>query len=136
VAQQAAAADPFSRKQLQEKAGAAAAAGVPGGQQPGRAPPEEGATVFIRSLPLDVTKEQVFTKMKVGWVGMLRWGCVECGRGRPRVPGHAVRLLRTLGCPLVLTAVKMPSLVGLWPRAFLPSGGGQGVGQAQGHRLC
>lgn len=67
VAQQgASAADPFSRKQLQEKATAAAAAGAAAVQQPTRPPPEEGATVFIRGLPLDVTKEQVFTKMKVG----------------------------------------------------------------------
>ncbi|PRW57348.1 RNA-binding 28 isoform A [Chlorella sorokiniana] len=60
----AAAADPFSRKRLQEKAAAAAEAGGDAAQQRQRAEPEEGATVFIRGLPLDVSKEQVFLKMK------------------------------------------------------------------------
>ncbi|KAL4452269.1 hypothetical protein ABPG75_007931 [Micractinium tetrahymenae] len=58
------AADPFSRKQLQQKAAAATAQDGDAQQQPQRPPPEEGATVFIRGLPLDVTKEQVFLKMK------------------------------------------------------------------------
>ena len=79
----AASADPFSRKQLQ-KAAAGAAAAAPGGdapqQQPGRAPPEAGATVFIRGLPLDVSKEQVFLKMKVGGrVGWCVGGRFVCG---------------------------------------------------------
>ena len=59
------AADPFSRKQLAAAAaGAADAAGA--GAQRARPEPEAGATVFIRGLALDVTKEQVFTRMKVG----------------------------------------------------------------------
>lgn len=69
-----AAADPFSRKRLQEKAAAGADAGADGAAQRQRAEPEEGATVFIRGLPLDVSKEQVFTKMKVREGG-------RCGAG-------------------------------------------------------
>lgn len=71
-----AAADPFSRKHLQQKAAAAAGADAAAAQQQlrQRAEPEAGATVFIRGLPLDVSKEQVFQKMKVGWVGLGWWG--------------------------------------------------------------
>lgn len=71
-------ADPFSRKQLQQKAAAAAAAQEGDAQQqPARPPPEEGATVFIRGLPLDVSKEQVFLKMKVRRC----WGAGRAGAG-------------------------------------------------------
>ncbi|KAI3438130.1 hypothetical protein D9Q98_000571 [Chlorella vulgaris] len=60
-----AAADPFSRKQLLknvEAAGAAAASVM--GQQRQRTEPEQNATVFVRGLPLDASKEQLFLKMK------------------------------------------------------------------------
>ena len=64
----AAPADPFGRKQLQAKAAAAPGQAMALQQRP-RAEPEAGATVFIRGLPLDVSKEQVFLKMKVGLRG-------------------------------------------------------------------
>ena len=91
-----AAADPFSRSQLQKKAEAAAtaAAAVAPGADQGRqrAEPEADATVFIRGLPLDVGKEQVFLKMKVGSREEVAWRLRACGGvGVPEeLPGRRV----------------------------------------------
>eukprot|EP00887_Chlorella_sp_A99_P007721 scaffold20.g7721.t1 len=72
----AAGGDMFSGAALQQRRGAAAAALdrldrrlalAPSSATPGAArhePPPPGATVFVRGLPLDVTKDQLFEKMK------------------------------------------------------------------------
>lgn len=138
-----AAADPFSRKRLQEKAAAGADAGADGAAQRQRAEPEEGATVFIRGLPLDVSKEQVFTKMKV------REGGAVWGRACSRVSGMRQPGWFKGGAPSHIPACwclscthSLPTIVAflpsadLRPRALLPPGGGQDVRQAQGHRVC
>mgnify|MGYP001810286518 CR=1 FL=1 len=161
----AAPADPFSRKQLQQKAAAAAAAAATpqDAQQPARPPPEEGATVFIRGLPLDVSKEQVFLKLKVSgaccgcavvagdvlreaeaerpgssWRGHSHGGspvrrspatCSVLGKGSA---AHSIALCHPLSLPPLPTT----PLPGLWRGALLPPGHGQGLWQAQGHRVC
>jgi nucleolar protein 4 len=106
-----AAADPFSRKQLLknvEAAGAAAAAVM--GQQRQRTEPEQNATVFVRGLPLDASKEQLFLKMKVrgeamgrrpGWelnarAGSNSWRC--CGGLRRTRSCHTHAALLVHGC--------------------------------------
>ena len=147
----AAGADPFSRKRLQEKA-AAAAAGGDAEPQRQRPEPEAGATVFIRGLPLDVSKEQVFTKMKVSGGSEGHWAIgvqpVWCGRWCPllcrldrRLPVCPVYsciycLQPRPACTLSQPAWCTTCPTDLRPRALLPAGGGQGVWQAQGHRIC